>query len=263
MGSFKYRKISGRSIDGPVVRTKVVVMQRVSGWDRGIAIANLAITSGIAIYALCVGSLYNSREEARENRRDEATARAAADHCIQYNIDLSRLRGVDANPLYRAAFARQVAQRAIECRRIGHPLGAQIVDNILTQIAAGPGPALVKQAARDALNAVQNERAGPPPTPRERTDAQEALGGRAYYSDRMELEIPLPGGAPPLGIRPSMFVDVGEAHRIEEHPPADPARPRDRSQLEDPQGRGFDIRGVGPRVSRVPSAEGDQTEASN
>ena len=37
----------------------------------------------------------------------------------------------------------------------------------------------------------------------------DALGGRAYYLARAELEIPLGSGAKDLGLRPSIFADVG------------------------------------------------------
>jgi len=37
----------------------------------------------------------------------------------------------------------------------------------------------------------------------------DALGGRAYYMGRLELEIPLGAGARSLGLRPSAFVDAG------------------------------------------------------
>ena len=37
----------------------------------------------------------------------------------------------------------------------------------------------------------------------------DALGGRAYYLGRAELEIPLGTGARELGLRPSVFLDVG------------------------------------------------------
>ncbi len=37
----------------------------------------------------------------------------------------------------------------------------------------------------------------------------DALGGRAYYLGRAELEIPLGSGARDLGLRPSLFVDAG------------------------------------------------------
>ena len=42
----------------------------------------------------------------------------------------------------------------------------------------------------------------------------DALGGRAYYLGRAELEIPLGAGARELGLRPSVFVDVGALFNV-------------------------------------------------
>lgn len=42
----------------------------------------------------------------------------------------------------------------------------------------------------------------------------DAIGGRAYYLGRAELEIPLGTGARELGLRPSIFVDVGAVFDI-------------------------------------------------
>nr|WP_314444861.1 outer membrane protein assembly factor BamA [uncultured Sphingomonas sp.] len=42
----------------------------------------------------------------------------------------------------------------------------------------------------------------------------DALGGRAYYMGRLELEIPLGAGARNLGLRPSAFVDVGSLFKL-------------------------------------------------
>ena len=42
----------------------------------------------------------------------------------------------------------------------------------------------------------------------------DALGGRAYYLGRAELEIPLGAGARELGLRPSVFLDVGALFNI-------------------------------------------------
>jgi outer membrane protein insertion porin family len=47
---------------------------------------------------------------------------------------------------------------------------------------------------------------------------REGLGGNAYYLGRLELEIPLPGGARELGLRPSLFMDMGSVFDL-----ADPA----------------------------------------
>jgi outer membrane protein insertion porin family len=42
----------------------------------------------------------------------------------------------------------------------------------------------------------------------------DSLGGRAYYKGRMELEIPLGSGARELGLRPSLFLDVGSVFSV-------------------------------------------------
>ncbi len=42
----------------------------------------------------------------------------------------------------------------------------------------------------------------------------DALGGRAYYLGRAEIEIPLGSGARELGIRPSIFVDAGAVFNV-------------------------------------------------
>ena len=43
----------------------------------------------------------------------------------------------------------------------------------------------------------------------ERRPFDEPLGGRAFYAGRAEIEIPLGSGAKELGLRPSVFLDVG------------------------------------------------------
>ena len=42
----------------------------------------------------------------------------------------------------------------------------------------------------------------------------DAIGGKAYYMARAELEIPLGSGAKELGLRPSVFVDVGSVFSV-------------------------------------------------
>ena len=43
----------------------------------------------------------------------------------------------------------------------------------------------------------------------------DALGGRAYYMGRVELEFPTSSAAPKnLGLRPSAFVDVGSVWKL-------------------------------------------------
>jgi outer membrane protein insertion porin family len=42
----------------------------------------------------------------------------------------------------------------------------------------------------------------------------DAIGGRAYYLARAELEIPLGSGAKELGLRPSAFIDIGSVFKV-------------------------------------------------
>ncbi len=42
----------------------------------------------------------------------------------------------------------------------------------------------------------------------------DALGGRAYYQGRLEVDIPLGTGAKELGLRPSVFLDVGSVFSV-------------------------------------------------
>jgi outer membrane protein insertion porin family len=52
----------------------------------------------------------------------------------------------------------------------------------------------------------------------EKTNQDDSLGGTAYYLARAELEIPLGSGARELGLRPSVFVDVGSVYGIDTPP---------------------------------------------
>ena len=56
---------------------------------------------------------------------------------------------------------------------------------------------------------------GVPITDRKRI-IDDAIGGRAYYLGRAELEIPLGTGARELGLRPSIFLDVGALFGVKE-----------------------------------------------
>jgi outer membrane protein insertion porin family len=47
-------------------------------------------------------------------------------------------------------------------------------------------------------------------------DVTDAIGGRAYYMGRVELEFPVSSGLKSLGIRPSAFVDVGSLWNIKQ-----------------------------------------------
>jgi outer membrane protein insertion porin family len=62
--------------------------------------------------------------------------------------------------------------------------------------------------------------------------ADDAIGGRAYYLGRAEMQIPLGAGVRELGIRPSLFVDVGAVFGVKRPntlnlEPGDPRLTRD------------------------------------
>ncbi|HKX89583.1 MAG TPA: BamA/TamA family outer membrane protein, partial [Sphingopyxis sp.] len=73
----------------------------------------------------------------------------------------------------------------------------------------GVGPRVIRYAATyDPLNPVidtSNDNRG---------QIDDALGGRAYYQGRLEVDIPLGTGAKEMGLRPSVFVDVGSVFSV-------------------------------------------------
>ncbi|MDR6832401.1 outer membrane protein insertion porin family [Sphingopyxis sp. BE259] len=73
----------------------------------------------------------------------------------------------------------------------------------------GIGPRVVRYASVDLTNPAA-------PVLDTSSDAQidDALGGRAYYQGRVELDIPLGTGAKELGLRPSIFLDVGSVFSV-------------------------------------------------
>jgi len=75
----------------------------------------------------------------------------------------------------------------------------------------GIGPRVLRVPYElDANGAVVRDANGNPVLVTDRNQiSDDALGGRAYYQGRLELEIPLGSGARELGLRPSIFADVG------------------------------------------------------
>ena len=51
-----------------------------------------------------------------------------------------------------------------------------------------------------------------------RTPISDALGGRAYYMGRLEVEFPATSALKNLGIRPSAFVDIGSVWKLTKPP---------------------------------------------
>ena len=48
----------------------------------------------------------------------------------------------------------------------------------------------------------------------EQAQITDALGGRAYYMGRLELEFPVPSGLRSVGLRPSAFLDIGSLWKV-------------------------------------------------
>ncbi|WP_374405250.1 outer membrane protein assembly factor BamA [Pelagerythrobacter sp.] len=72
----------------------------------------------------------------------------------------------------------------------------------------GVGPRVLRQPIRE-------DEDGNPVVVTERDQVgDDALGGNAYYLGRAELEIPLGSGARELGLRPSVFLDVGALFNV-------------------------------------------------
>ncbi len=73
----------------------------------------------------------------------------------------------------------------------------------------GVGPRVIRFADVDLTN---------PMAPVVNEDRQfttdDAIGGRAYYNGRIEVDIPLGAGARELGLRPSIFMDIGSVFNV-------------------------------------------------
>lgn len=77
----------------------------------------------------------------------------------------------------------------------------------------GVGPRVVRSATIPGLDTNGNPINQPVEIANGR-QTDDAIGGRAYYLGRAELEIPLGSGARELGLRPSIFVDVGAVFKV-------------------------------------------------
>ena len=49
-----------------------------------------------------------------------------------------------------------------------------------------------------------------------KNDVTDAIGGRAYYMGRVELEFPVTSGLKSLGLRPSAFIDIGSLWKVKQ-----------------------------------------------
>ena len=80
------------------------------------------------------------------------------------------------------------------------------------------------------------------------TFVDDALGGRAYYFGRAELQIPLPASLKEFGLRPSVFVDVGALFGLKDpvlNPPILPGAPETRNRCRNADGTFIDVPSTG------------------
>lgn len=73
----------------------------------------------------------------------------------------------------------------------------------------GIGPRVIRYTSvdlTDTMNPVVSEDRN--------TTVDDAIGGRAYYQGRLEVPIPLGAGASELGLRPSIFLDIGSVFNV-------------------------------------------------
>jgi outer membrane protein insertion porin family len=63
-----------------------------------------------------------------------------------------------------------------------------------------------------------DETTGQPITTRKQLLADDSIGGRAYYLGHIEMQIPLGSGARELGLRPSIFMDIGSVFGVKRPP---------------------------------------------
>ena len=73
----------------------------------------------------------------------------------------------------------------------------------------GVGPRVIRYTSVDLTN-----NAVPVIGEDRNTTVDDALGGRAYYQGRLEVDIPLGAGAREMGLRPSIFMDVGSVFHV-------------------------------------------------
>ena len=77
----------------------------------------------------------------------------------------------------------------------------------------GVGPRVVRR--RFVVDDKTGNAAGPPYSFQgKNTESDDALGGDAYYQGRLELELPLGAGGREMGLRPSIFMDVGSVFSV-------------------------------------------------
>ena len=119
-------------------------------------------------------------------------------------------QGVDDIRLTDRFFLGEPQIRGFDIRGVGPRVQRAPV---LCAGAEGADP--VPCGASNVVSDIVLDDNGNPLFPADRNQIQDnAIGGRAYYLGRLELQIPLGAGVAELGLRPSIFVDVGSLFDI-------------------------------------------------
>ncbi|WP_187336854.1 outer membrane protein assembly factor BamA [Novosphingopyxis iocasae] len=121
-------------------------------------------------------------------------------------------QGVDDIRLTDRFFLGEPQIRGFDIRGIGPRVQRGPV--LCMNTAEGGGDPVACNSNSSAADIVLNDQ-GEPLFPTDRNSIQDsAIGGRAYYLGRFELEVPLGSSVRELGLRPSVFVDIGSVFDI-------------------------------------------------
>ncbi len=119
-------------------------------------------------------------------------------------------QGVDDVRLTDRFFLGEPQIRGFDIRGVGPRVQRA---SVLCMQADGAEPRAC--SSTNAAGDIVRDDNGNPLFPTDRDSIQDsAIGGRAYYLGRLELEIPLGAGVKELGLRPSIFLDAGSVFDI-------------------------------------------------
>ncbi len=111
----------------------------------------------------------------------------------------SAANGIDDVRLTDRFYLGEPQIRGFDIRGVGPRI--QLLQTVPTLVGTGPTATVINAPILDNKGRISPIR-------------DDAIGGRAYYLTRAELEIPLGSGAKELGLRPSIFVDAGAVFRV-------------------------------------------------
>ena len=107
--------------------------------------------------------------------------------------------GIDDIRLTDRFYLGEPQIRGFDIRGVGPRV--QLLQLVPTLVGTGPTAPVINASILDDKGRISPVR-------------DDAIGGRAYYLTRAEIEIPLGSGAKELGLRPSIFVDAGAVFKV-------------------------------------------------